>query len=337
MACYHPLSAIILPDQKTINGKQALKIVPDMYFTDWKLRNGKDFPVDKIMKLPCGQCVGCRIQYSREWANRCMMELQYHDSAYFVTLTYDDFHVPRSYYPDPATGEAMTSLTLSKRDFQLFMKRLRKRFSDDHIRFFMSGEYGSNTFRPHYHAIIFGLHLDDLELYKKSPQGFSYFTSPSLSACWSDLDGNPIGYAVVSEVTWETCAYTARYVMKKLNGKEAEFYTNFNITPEFTLMSRKPGIARQFYDDHPDIYRKEYINVSTEKGGIKFKPPRYFDKIFDLEHPEEMQAIKDIRQKLAIEAQKAKLQRTTLFPEELLAVEERSFESKIKTLRRTLE
>lgn len=328
MACYHPLKAIVVPNQTTVNGKKVYHFIKPL--------EEHKYPADQIVQLPCGQCVGCRIQYSREWANRCMMELQYHESSYFVTLTYDDAHVPCSYYADPNTGEAFTSLTLSKRDFQLFMKRLRKKFHNQKIRFFMAGEYGSNTFRPHYHAIIFGLHLDDLQLYSKSPQGFCYYNSPSLQACWSDNDGNPIGYAVVAEVTWETCAYTARYVMKKLNGKEAQFYTDFNIQPEFTLMSRKPGIARQYFDDHPDIYKKEFINVSTEKGGLKFKPPRYFDKLYDLEHPEEMQAIKDIRQKLATEAQKSKLQRTSLYPEEFLEVQERAFENKIKSLRRDL-
>lgn len=85
------------------------------------------------------------------------------------------------------------------------------------------------------------MHLDDLKLYKQSPQGFAYYNSDSLQKCWSDPDtGEPYGFAVVAEVTWETCAYTARYVMKKLTGKEAEFYSNFNIQPEFTLMSRKP-------------------------------------------------------------------------------------------------
>lgn len=283
-ACYHPLTAIVVEGQKTVNGKRVLKIVNPLFVPLWNDSHKEPFPEEKIVKLPCGQCSGCRIQYSREWANRCMLELQYHDSAFFVTLTYDDIHVPRSYYADPETGEAMTSLTLCKRDFQLFMKRLRRKFGDDHIRFFMAGEYGSNTFRPHYHAIIFGLHLDDLSLYKKSPQGFSYYNSPSLQACWSDPEtGQALGFAVVAEVTWETCAYTARYVMKKLTGKESEFYKTFNITPEFTLMSRKPGIARQYYDEHPDIYKKEFINVSTEKGGLKFKPPRYFDKLYDLE------------------------------------------------------
>lgn len=331
MACYHPLTAIINPNCTTINGKKSLKIVPPLFDTS-------KVPEDLVMKIPCGQCIGCRMEYSRQWANRCMLELQYHDSAYFVTLTYDDKHIPKSYYPDPDTGEAFTSLTLNKRDFQLFMKRLRKRFSDDKIRFFMSGEYGTNTFRPHYHAILFGLHLDDLKLYKQSPQGFAYYNSESLQKCWSDPDtGDPLGFAVVAEVTWETCAYTARYVMKKLTGKEAQFYSDFNIQPEFTLMSRKPGIARQYYEDHPDLYEHEFINVATDKGGKKFRPPRYFDKLYDLEHPEEMQEIKDIRKKMAVEAEKAKIQRTSLHPEHLLEVEERSFDRKIKSLRRPLE
>lgn len=128
MACYHPLTAIINPNSTTINGKKSIKIVPPLFDTS-------KVPADLIMKIPCGQCVGCRMEYSRQWANRCMLELQYHDSAYFVTLTYDDKHVPRSYYADKETGEAYTSLTLVKRDFQLFMKRLRKRFENDHIRF----------------------------------------------------------------------------------------------------------------------------------------------------------------------------------------------------------
>jgi hypothetical protein len=330
IACYHPLTAIINPNSLTINGKKSMRIVGP-------LEDISKVPPDLIQKLPCGQCIGCRLDYSRQWANRCMLELQYHDSSFFVTLTYDDEHVPRSYYSDPETGEAFTSLTLVKRDFQLFMKRLRKRFSNDHIRFFMSGEYGGTTFRPHYHAIIFGLHLDDLQVYKRSPQGFTYYNSPSLQSCWCDKDGKPIGFAVVAEVTWETCAYTARYVMKKLKGAEADFYTNFNIQPEFTLMSRKPGIARQYYDEHPEIYDHEYINISTDKGGRRFRPPRYYDKLFDLENPERMQEIKDIRKKMAVEAQKAKLQRTSLAPEHLLEVEERSKERQIKSLRRPLE
>ena len=78
-------------------------------------------------------------------------------------------------------------MSLRKRDFQLFMKRLRKKYSDDRIRFYACGEYGSETFRPHYHAILFGLHLDDLELYK-SKDSYKYFTSPGLQRVWSVLE-----------------------------------------------------------------------------------------------------------------------------------------------------
>lgn len=338
IACYHPLTAIVSQNQVSINGKKVLKIVPNSFLTEYKAKYGKDFPEEGLMKLPCGQCTGCRVQRSREWANRCMMELQYHDSAYFVTLTYDDMNAPRSWYADPDTGEAMQSLTLCPRDFTLFMKRLRKAFPDDEIRFFMSGEYGSKTFRPHYHVILYGLHLDDLRFYKFNELRQPLYNSEKLSKIWSDPKTHePYGFVVVGEVTWETCAYTARYVLKKLNGEAAKFYTDFNIEPQFNRMSRKPGIAAKFFEDHPDMYKYDFINLPTAKGGIKFRPPRYFDKLYDVDHHEELEELKATRQKMAVEAQKIKLSKTTLSPDELLAVEERSFESKLKSLRRSLE
>ena len=333
--CYHPLKAFVLGEK---DGKRLLKVTS--YEVDHLERSGDGFAcmrspptgrfgdVTEFVEIPCGKCSGCRLQRSREWANRCMLELEYHKSSYFVTLTYDDAHVPIHYYSDPETGEALPSMSLVKRDFQLFMKRLRKKFGEG-IRFFASGEYGSETFRPHYHAIIFGLELDDLVPYKRSAQGFQYFNSASLQEVW------PNGFAVVAAVTWETCAYTARYVMKKLTGPEAEFYENFNIVPEFSLMSRKPGIARQYYEDHPDLYEHEFINISTEKGGRKFRPPKYYDKLFDLDCPEESAKLKAVRQKMAAEAQKAKLQKTTLSYLDQLAVEERNQLARIKSLKRS--
>lgn len=332
MSCYHPLKAIV--NGKTENGKKNLKILSESWLLEYKARNGHEFSKEHLVTLPCGQCVGCRLEYSRQWANRCMLELKYHESAYFVTLTYDNDHVPVSYYPDPNTGEALEALTLCKRDWQLFMKRLRKAFPSPPLRFFMAGEYGSTSFRPHYHAIIFGLKLTDLKPYKRSEQGYQYYTSDALQKVWSDHLGAPIGYAVVGEVTWETCAYTARYVMKKLNGDMSKVYSDFNIVPEFTLMSRRPGIARRYYDDHPDIYETQRINIATEKGGISFAPPRYFDKLFDLEHPEEMEAIKERRAKFAVEAQKAQLANTSVCEEEYLMVKEHYKLDAIKSLRR---
>lgn len=169
MSCFHPQNAVVLGiDPQT--GKKALKFLGTDVVASLR------YPGKEVIQLPCGQCIGCRIDRSRQWANRCMLELQYHDSAYFVTLTYDDFHIPKAYYPDPETGEVHTSYTLCKRDFQLWMKRLRKKFSDDKIRFFACGEYGGQTKRPHYHAIVFGLHLNDLVKYKTVKEGDSYYT-----------------------------------------------------------------------------------------------------------------------------------------------------------------
>lgn len=325
MSCFHPQTAVVLGTNKQ-TGKKILKFL------------GQSGPFNyagkEVVQVPCGQCIGCRIDRSREWANRCMLELQYHDSAYFVTLTYDDFHVPKSFYPDPETGEAHTSFTLCKRDFQLWMKRLRKKFSDDKIRFFACGEYGGETKRPHYHAIVFGLHLSDLVKYKTVREGDSYYTyynSESIQETW------PNGFVVVGEVTWESCAYVARYVTKKLTGNMAEFYEKFNLVPEFSDMSRRPGIARQYYDDHgKEIYDNAYINVSTPKGGRKFKPPHYFDRLFDVDSPGSLDELKERRKRSAQAVLEGKMKRTNLNPDEILKVEESAFQNKTKKLRRNI-
>lgn len=356
MACYHPLKAF--PVGFTDSGKRKMKVTAYEVKSVYQMAPGSswycssdlfrppacfDFCSDALV-IPCGQCIGCRLEYSRQWANRCMLELQYHDSAYFVTLTYNEEHVPRSYYGDPASGEALPSLTLRKRDCQLFMKRLRKKFSRDKIRFYMCGEYGPTTFRPHYHAILFGLHLNDLVPFSRSEQGFMYYTSQSLQDVWSVIEKQdsatplanrvPIGHILVANVTWETCAYTARYVTKKLTGPQASFYEDFNIERPFVVMSNKPGIARQYYDDHPDLYDYEYINIKTPTGGRKFRPPKYFDKLFDLDQPEASAALKETRRKMAEQSQKAKLSQTTMSYLELLQVEEHAKLDAIKSLDR---
>lgn len=354
MPCYHPLKAF--PVGFTDSGKKKMKVTsydvemvyqmfPDGPWYCSRSRPSSAFRVVSVgVTIPCGRCIGCRLEYSRQWANRCMLELQYHKSSYFVTLTYNEEHVPHSWYANPESGEALPSLTLRKTDCQKFMKRLRKNFPDQKIRFFLCGEYGPETFRPHYHAILFGLELNDLVVYKKSPEGFVYYTSDSLQRCWSTLltrkqDGqpqfSPIGQVLIAQVTWETCAYTARYITKKLTGPESDFYTDFNIEPPFVLMSRRPGIARQYYDDHPDVMEYEYLNVKTDKGGRKFRPPKYFDYLYDLEYPDEFAERKKVRQQMAEAAKAAKLSQTTLSYLELLQVEENAKLDAIKSLDRS--
>lgn len=355
MSCYHPLRAIRLSDIRPDDpyavspstGKGIVKILNPNIDYGSKLWNREE-----CFSVPCGQCIGCRLDRSRDWANRCMLELQYHRSAYFVTLTYNDEHVPRSYYSDPETGEAFESLTLVPRDLQLFFKRLRKKVGK--IRYFACGEYGDQTMRPHYHAIIFGLELYDLIPWSRNELGQQYYRSPFLEEVWSirkaptrhgsvnilcadpEYFFEPIGHVCVAEVSWETCAYVARYCTKKLTGPMAQFYSNLSIEPPFCRMSRKPGIAYQFYEDHPDMYDFDKISISTPTGGRSFRPPRYFDKLYDIDHPDEMAEIKVVRARMAKEAEKAKISRSSLSVDEILSVAEYTKKNSIKALHRPL-
>ena len=180
-----------------------------------------------MRKIPCGQCMACRLEKSRQWADRMILELGYHEESYFITLTYDPDHVPVSFGCDEDGVAYLDSpvFTLVKKDFQDFMKRLR--YYHGQVRFYACGEYGSNTLRPHYHAIIFGLHLDDLVPFGRNELGQQYFVSESLSSIW----GN--GFVSVAEVNWETCAYVARYVTKKLTGRLSGVYASAGVEPEF--------------------------------------------------------------------------------------------------------
>lgn len=297
MSCFHPLLGISLGVKE--NGKDDYRIIP---YDDQKKKDYEAAGV-KVVEIPCGRCIGCRLEYSRQWANRMMLELQYHDSAYFVTLTYSDDFVPRMPVSDPETGEyTRDSYSLRKDHLSKFIKHVRKHFPDDKIRFFGVGEYGSKTVRPHYHVIIYGLHLDDLKLYKRTPQGDFLYTSEKLSKCWSNYVKFPsgreiydqIGWVVVAPVTWETCAYTARYVTKKMSGPLGDWFISQNMELPFSLMSRRPGIARQWYEDHPDWTEKEYINIGGDKPR-KFRPPKYFDRILEEDIPEVFMSRKEVR------------------------------------------
>lgn len=165
-----------------------------------------------------------------------LVELQDQDnSAVFLTLTYNAQSLP--YTELDENGRRYP--TLCKRDLQLFWKRLRKAFPGVRIRYYIAGEYGPKTHRPHYHAIVYGLKLtdfDDLTFLRLNGLGQAYYTSPKLESIW----GN--GYIVLSEVTWHTCAYVSRYVLKK-RGKLDKYVVATNVEPEFNLSSRKPGIG----------------------------------------------------------------------------------------------
>ena len=221
----------------------------------------------RSLTLPCGQCIGCRLERSRQWAVRCVHESQLYDFNSFVTLTYDDLHLP-------------PNNSLVYRDFQLFMKRLRKSTAQS-IRFYMCGEYGDTFYRPHFHACLFNCFFHDRSFLKSLPSGSNLYRSSQLESLW------PQGFSSIGDVTFESAAYIARYIVKKVTGpNSAAHYTRLDpetgeltsVTPEFTRMSLKPGIGYNWYKQFSsDVFGLDHDYVVIR--GIKMKPPRYYDSL----------------------------------------------------------
>lgn len=253
------------------------------------------------VEMACGQCIGCRLERSRQWAIRCVHESSLHKRNCFITLTYNDHHLPRD-------G------SLHKDHFQKFMKRLRKKYSH-RIRYYMCGEYGEKCGtcghnrkncqslgcgkfnpalgRPHFHAILFGHDFDDKEVFSQSLKNKLYI-SEQLMALW------PFGFSTIGNLTFESAAYCARYVMKKINGRKKEDHYQGK-QPEYTTMSRRPGIAKEWFDKYyEDLYPNDYMVI---RGGIKCKPPQYYDRLYDIHYPDEMQRIIHKRKKAAMESE----------------------------------
>ncbi len=223
---------------------------------------------DRPVTVPCGQCVGCRLEKSRQWAMRCVHEASLYEENSFITLTYDDESLP-------AGG------SLDKRAFPKFMKRLRKKFSSRRIRFYHAGEYGDRFGRPHYHALLFGFDFPDKYPYAMRAE-FPVCRSDILESLW------PFGHSEIGSVTFDSAAYVARYVMKKVTGVKAEEYYA-GAQPEYSTMSRRPGIGKQWYDDFKsEVYSSDSVVIS----GKLVKPPRFYDGQYEVQNPREMAAIK---------------------------------------------
>lgn len=279
MPCYSPLQAYYTSQLNSTTGKRIIVFKPD-YFT-----------VEEV-KLPCGQCIGCRLERSRQWAVRCMHEASLHEKNCFITLTYSTSNLP-------------IDMSLDVREFQLFMKRLRKQFGNG-IRFFHCGEYGDKFRRPHFHACIFGMDFSDKYFWKysESKNHFSnssdkipLFRSPILEKLW------PFGYSSIGDVTFDSAAYVARYITKKITGKLAfDYYidkeTGIMLKPEYTTMSRGSkslgtgGIGKGWFDK---FSKDVYPNDSVVVRGREMPPPKYYDRLYELEYPDDFQRLKEKR------------------------------------------
>lgn len=193
-----------------------------------------------------------------------MHEAALYEKNCFLTLTYDDRHLP-------------PNGSLVKSDFQNFMKRLRKEYGTG-IRYYHCGEYGETFARPHYHALLFNHDFPDKRVYS-TRNGNTLFSSEKLSDLWKN------GHALIGEVTFESAAYVARYVMKKVTGVKAVEHYGGRV-PEYTTMSRGSkklgtgGIGRGWYDKYKsDVYPHDRVVVR----GVPTRPPRFYDSLLGRE------------------------------------------------------
>lgn len=310
MPCFSPLQGYRAISRNP-SGKRGIVFNPKHGY--------RDMPV----QVPCGQCRGCRLERSRQWAMRCYHESTLYPENSFITLTYNDDNLP-------AGG------TLVKSHYQKFMKRLRKHNPGVKIRYFQCGEYGDKNRRPHYHACLFNFDFKD-KIPWKEENGTTLYISAELTQLW------PYGFSTIGEVTFDSAAYVARYIMKKLNGKKAEdvnpetglkHYENYDsqsgeiipIQPEYTTMSRRPGIAADWYDQYKDdVYPSDFVVIN----GKRMRPSKFYDSILERTHQDEYERIKAKRKR------KAKNYASDNTPERL-AVRERVKTLQIKTLTREL-
>lgn len=255
------------------------------------------------LTVACGSCLSCRLAHASMWAARIIHEASLHvyqQGNCFVTLTYrdpwectDEQYRKGHYIPE--------DYSLRPSDVTKFIKRLRK--SVDHtVRYFYCGEYGDENQRPHYHLCLFNQSFNDVTLFK-DVEGVYTYLSPTLEKLW------PYGFSTVQDLCYENAAYTARYCLKKVNGKRAwDHYLRCNehgeaywLRPEFIRMStgnikgKNNGLGAGFYEKYTtDIFPSDEVPIPGK--GIQKKVPRYYQNILQREDPATFELVKELRQ-----------------------------------------
>ncbi|AXH76610.1 MAG: replication initiator protein [Microviridae sp.] len=267
MTCFRPLNAF-----------KGFSKIPEK--TSITFRRSDSWRGQKL-QLPCGQCVGCRLERSRQWAIRCMHEASLYENNCFLTLTYNDKNLP-------------SNNSLIKTEFPSFMKRVRKKYGAG-IRYYHCGEYGEQFGRPHYHALLFNHDFQDKKPFSEK-NGISVYTSSELSSLWTK------GFSVIGSVTFESAAYVARYIMKKITGEQAANHYGLRI-PEFTTMSRGSkklgtgGIGKGWFDKFKsDVYPRDAVIVR----GHPSRPPRFYDTLLQREDWSTFELLKIKREKAGL-------------------------------------
>lgn len=261
MPCYKPVKAFY--GSRLSSGKR------EIVFSSGQAQSCLD------LKLPCGTCLGCRLERARQWAMRCMDEASMHKENSFITLTFSNKYLP-------------ANRSLDKSIFQKFMKRLRKEVAPLRLRFFHCGEYGSRFGRPHYHALVFGYAFPDKQYFKVTGSGEKIYTSCMLDRVWG------FGYASVGNVTFGSAAYVARYHLKKVGSVvSADHYTDVRtgemLAPEYVTMSLRPGIGSSWFDKFKgDVFPGD----SRVIKGVDSKPCKFYDSRYEKLDPDSFARIK---------------------------------------------
>lgn len=319
MACFHPLAAYQAVSLLSERGKRVISFGA----------KPPSYPANDIA-VACGQCRGCRESRAREWAARCYHEASLHKENCFVTLTYDEEHVPFAETLVKHGTKAKPGFCLLHGKcycFAGFMKRLRKEYRNAGVRYYHCGEYGSERKRPHYHALLFGFDFPD-KVAAGEREGYPIWRSGTLESLW------PFGFSEIGSCTFESAMYIARYIQKKWTGKDAiEHYLSVEEEtgelherlPEYTTMSRRPGIGKEWFEQFKsECYPADTVVVH----GKVMPPPKYYDSLFEVTDSAELLEVKRRRR------QKVRLEDCT---PERLAVREKVLEAKLSLGGRSFE
>lgn len=266
--------------------------------------------VDHFIPIPCGSCLGCKMDYAKQWSVRLQHEFQMHppEECWFLTLTYNDDALAETFLPSSPPierlvigadhlGEAAWFPNLYPRDMTLFWKRLRKHFPDSKVMYYQAGEYGERRGRCHWHAIVFGVPLDQEQFSVNgvSELGDMTWRSAELEKLWhSSLDETkPLGNVIVGRVTAQSCGYVARYTLKKAKEMWENDYTN-RVRP-LVRMSTNPAIGLGYIEAHPEIFDVSQFYIPNGCKPFMALHPRYYMKQLQLLDPERYDELKTQR------------------------------------------
>ena len=290
----------------------------------------------KMTFIGCGQCIPCQLSYSADKATQMMMHKKYgyngteypDGTCWFITCTYEDEYLKTHKTIDTDTGEIFEGISLSIKDHQNFMKRLRKHYKGCKIQFIVAGEYGSQTHRPHLHYIIYGLPLDQTKFVKMHMNNMNQPTwkLDELTEIWG------MGHVEIGRLSWESCAYVARYTLKKAFKRDKWWYEAQGMHPEFIIWSN--GIGKQhFVNSYKQIYTTDTVSILKKGAGTSVKPPKSYDRMLKEIDPQLYEEIKRKREYIVQTSEKMINSSTDLSPEERRQISEARMKQVMKDIR----